>query len=187
MRRFLIAAMLGAPLLIAGPAVAAVGETEAATQDGAFAASASGLSLGQTTQATRGRLVPESKVVPAGPMLAGDYRDNPLWWLRMGIGNRWDDDDDHWRHTRRWDDDNRWHRNHPWYKRHDWKKRGRWDQHSRRWDRDRDWDRDRRRHWDDDWDDDDRRHRRDWDDDWDDDDRRHGRDWDDDRDDRWDD
>lgn len=144
MRRFLIAALLGAPLLIAGPALAAVGKTEAAATENAFAASASGPSLGLMTPSSRDRLALDSKTAPAGPVLAHESRSNPLWWLQAGIGDRWDDDD-RWRRDR-WKKD-RWHRSHPWYKRHDWKK-GRWYQHSRRWDRDRDWDR-RHRHWDD--------------------------------------
>lgn len=158
MRRILIAALLGAPLLIATPAAAAIAEAGPAANGGAYSGVTSGLTHDQLASTTLDRLVPEAAPAPVGTQLAGDANANALWWLQLGLGNRYDHDRRH--RNRGWDKNDRWNKNHGWYKNGHRGKKGHWNQHSRRWDRDRDWDRDRRhRGWDRD-----RRHgHRDWD------------------------
>ena len=205
MRRILIAALLGAPLFISSPAVAALAKAEVTATAGEQPGVTSGLTHDQIARSTFDGLVPERVVDSAGVQIAGNSDRNALWWLQLGIGNRWHDNDRR-HHHRRWDDDNRWHKNHGWHRNHRhsrgwerhrhrdhrWHRHRGWDDDDRRWRRHRDWDDDdhrwRGRHdWgDDDWD---SHGHRDWDDDgWDRDDRHRHRgrhDWDDDRDYRW--
>lgn len=151
MRRILIAALLGAPLLIAGPASAAVGNTHLLDD------AAPALSGGTTAAVLALDPIEEPAAEPAPLQFAHDTRSNPLWWLQVGVGNQWRGDRDHGPNRRWWGKDRHHHDKH-------WKKKHRHKHYSKHWDRDRHhkWDRDRRRHRD--WDDDRRRHRdRDWD------------------------
>ena len=139
MRRFLIAALFGAPLLIAGPAFAAVGKTHASPATSSELAGAGAVDL---------RLVEAEETSPA-PLQVAHRSSNPLWWLQVGVGNQWRDGH---RHRQRHD-----HQRHGWHKGHG--KHGKhWNrhrQHSRHWDHrrhDHDRDRHHRRHRDRDYD-----------------------------------
>ena len=155
MRRILIAVLLGAPLLIASPAVAAIAGSKTPTSGSERSGVAGGLAHGELARDTLADLVPNEAPAARAVQLAGDA--NALWWLQLGVGNRWHDSHRHRDHRHRdWHKHDRWHHNHGAHRGH-----RRWHQEGHRH---RDWRGDRGR-------DDDRRwRRRDWDDD---DDHRH--------------
>jgi hypothetical protein len=181
MRRILIAALFGAPLLIAGPAAAAIAGGETSAKAVGQQGLASDLTHELIAGTTLDELIPETPAEPRGVQLAGDSNAGALWWLQLGVGNRWHDRDYRRHNHRRWDHDRRWRREHGghwnqrrwWYERnqrrhgHDWRRHRDWDHDDRRWRRHRDRDDDHRWRSRRDWDDDDhRRHRgrHDWDD-----------------------
>ncbi len=127
MRHFLIAALLGAPLLIASPVMAATGNaghSKQAVHTAVF--TSNGLS-----EEFQDGLRSRTPAAPAVQQLAHNSNPNPLWWLQVGVGNRWQDDNDGWRRNNG--------KHHGWGKGHhrnhrDWN-RGRHNGHRDRGDR----------------------------------------------------